>query len=134
MRVTVKHPLGQVMLVMCSLALCACNGRKEESPVIPPVTSPLSGEYIGFGIINASFTHIIAEPEETSASLGYLRRGSLVRVIERRVITGAGGSRSWVLAEGPPRGWLQEDVMDVYDSEDRAKTASNLWFEESASP
>jgi len=57
-------------------------------------------------------------------SLGYLRRGSLVRVIERRTITGAGKPRSWVLTEGPPQGWLREDVMDIYASESQAKTAS----------
>jgi hypothetical protein len=133
MRVTVKYPLGQVILVMCFFTLCACSGKKEEIPVIPPVTSPLSREYIGFGVINVSFTHVTAEPDEDSSSLGYLRRGSLTRVIERRIITSAKGSMSWVLAEGPPQGWLREEVMDIYDSENQAKTAANLWFGESIS-
>jgi len=112
------------MLLIYGLALCACGGKNEESLVIPPVTSPLSSEYIGFAVINVSFTHVRAQPEEGSVSLGYLRRGSLVRVIERRIITGAEGPRSWVLTEGPPQGWLREDVMDVYNSESQARTAS----------
>jgi hypothetical protein len=124
MRMTAKYPFGQAMLLMYGLFLCACYGKKEESPVIPPVTSPLSGEYIGFAVINVSFTHVMAQPEEGSESLGYLRRGSLVRVIERRTITSTGGPRTWVLTEGPPRGWLREDVMDIYGSESQAKTAS----------
>ena len=133
MRVTAKHPISQAMLLICCLALCACSEKREESPVIPPVTSPLSREYIGFGVINASFTHITENPEEGSVSVGYLRRGSLVRVIERRIITGAQGPLSWILAEGSPRGWIREDMMDIYNSESQARTASNLWFEESVS-
>ena len=112
------------MLLIYGLALCACGGKNEESLVIPPVTSPLSSEYIGFAVINVSFTHVTAQPEEGSVSLGYLRRGSLVRVIERRIVTSAEGPRFWVLTEGPPRGWIREDVMDIYGNESQAKTAS----------
>jgi hypothetical protein len=32
---------------------------------------------------------------------------------------------SWVLIDGQQRGWLKEDVMDIYDNESQAKTASD---------
>ena len=112
------------MILACGLALSACNGRKEDNPVIPPVTSPLSNNYIGFAVINVSYTGVRAEPEEGSPSIGYLRRGSLVRVIERRTIIRSGSSVSWVFAEGNYRGWLKEEEMDIYSSESRARTAS----------
>jgi len=125
MRITVKHGLGQLLLVLCFAALCACVKKTEENPVIPPVTSPLSTGYIGFGVITASFTHISAEPAEDSESIGYLRRGSLVRVLRRQTVKSGGAFASWVLTEGNQRGWLKEEVLDIYENENQAKTASD---------
>ncbi|MCL2066667.1 MAG: hypothetical protein FWG99_04300 [Treponema sp.] len=126
MRVADKYNLGQAMVFLSIIAifLCACNGKKEDNPVVPPVTSPLSKDYIGYGVITSSFTHVLAEPTEDSASLGYLRRGTLVRVLRRRIVNNAGGMRSWVLTDTEHNGWLTEDVMDIYDNESRARTAA----------
>jgi len=106
------------------MALCACGPKKEEIPVIPPETSPLSRDYIGFGVITESFTHITAEPSQDSRDIGYLRRGSLVKIIRRRIIRTESGFTSWVFTDGSQQGWLRENVMDIYESEDQAKTAS----------
>jgi hypothetical protein len=132
MRVTIKCALGQALLIIAFLTICQCSAKKEEAPIIPPITSPLSGDCIGYGVIIDSYTHITGEPAEGGVSLGYLRRGSLVRVLRRQIIKTANGSVSWVLADsnsqsfplGFPSGWLKEEVMDIYDSESRAKTAA----------
>ena len=100
--------------------------KKEEMTVSPPVTSPLSREYIGYGVITASFTHITGDPTESSPSLGYLRRGSVVRIIKRQSV--GRNFDSWVQleTEDNERGWLKEDIMNIYNSESQAKTASEL--------
>jgi len=113
-----------MFFLLCFFCLYSCTANKEEMPVIPPLTSPLSGEYIGFGVIKDSFTHVTAEPSEDSESYGYMRRGSLVKIISRQVIRTSGGFASWVLVEGPPDGWLKEEVMDIYGSAGQAETAS----------
>jgi hypothetical protein len=124
MRITVKHILGQLLLLITVMSIMACNARKDETPVIPPVTSPLSRDYIGYGVITASFTHITAEPAEDSSSLGYLRRGSLVRIIKRQTVRTNNIFEFWVQVDGVLNGWLKEDVMDIYNNESQAKTAS----------
>ncbi|MCL2243730.1 MAG: hypothetical protein FWC03_04590 [Treponema sp.] len=106
------------------MILCSCNAGKEETPIIPPLTSPLSRDYIGFGVITASFTHVTAEPADDSVSMGYLRRGSVVRVLRRQAIRTGGSFVSWVLIEGNQQGWLKEEVLDIYESEGQAKTAA----------
>jgi hypothetical protein len=121
MRITAIYIIGQLLLL---LALCTCTAKKEEASVIPPVTSPFSKDYIGFGVITESFTHILSDPIEDSVSTGYLRRGSLVRILRRQTIKNAGFFTSWVLIEGGQHGWLKEEVMDIYDNENQAKTAS----------
>ena len=121
MRITAIHILGQLLLL---LVLCGCSVKKEESSVIPPVTSPFSKDYIGFGVIKESFTHVLSDPNEDSSSIGYIRRGSLVKILRRQTVKNANVFTSWVLIEGDRHGWLKEEVMDIYDSENQAKTAS----------
>lgn len=94
--------------------------------MLPPSTPPLSRPVIGYGVVNVSYTHLVEEPGEGELSLGYLRRGSLIRVLERRAGKNA---ESWVLVEGPfpqghERGWLRESVVDIYDNEFQANTAA----------
>ncbi|MCL2764862.1 MAG: hypothetical protein FWD40_06230 [Treponema sp.] len=135
MRIAIKHALGQLCLLSCIIfIICSCGINRDETPVIPPETSPLSGDYIGFGVITSSFTHITSDPSEDSSSLGYLRRGTLVRIIRRQVLRTPEGFVSWVLTDGnhddnfrlsnSMTGWLKEEVMDIYNNESQARTAS----------
>jgi len=135
MRILSKRPQGQLsiipalfLILISALVLFSCGGKKEEIPVVPPVTNPLTKDYIGFGVIKDSFTHITADPIEDSKSLGYLRRGSLVKVVRRQIVKTGDGFVSWVLtdtgASSVQQGWLKEEVMDIYNNESQAKTAS----------
>jgi hypothetical protein len=92
---------------------------------------PLSRKEIGYGVINVSYTHMADKPDSRSLSLGYLRRGSVVRVLERRAgaaVADQTNPESWVLVEShqtpDSRGWLPELVIDLYSTEAQARTAS----------
>ena len=111
----------------------ACSRSTDELPVIPPETYPLVRECIGYGVVNVSFTHLLSEPSSSGVSRDYLRRGTVVRILERRPVTGRGTTESWVLVEGnyqgsaaPSYGWLPETTVEIYDNEPRAKTASKV--------
>jgi len=92
--------------------------------VSPPLTFPLSQSYIGYGVINVSYTRVNAGIEESGASTGYLRQGSVVRIIERRMVKNEGKTETWVLVEGSAKGWLKESLMDIYGNESQAITAA----------
>ena len=153
MKIKLNCCYGQVCWVFFLLCVfIACNVKKEEAPVIPPLSSPLSQPYIGFGVVNVSYTRVNSEPADQpapmsaitpaawtaeddpaeTASPGYLRRGAIVRIHERRLVrdrsvagNAAGGSgESWVLVEGASKGWLKESLVDVYETELQARTAS----------
>jgi hypothetical protein len=120
-----------LFLLLVSVFFFGCNRSPSELPVLPPATHPLTREFIGFGVVIISFTHILSEPGSTGASQGYLRRGTVVRVIERRQINNLGRSELWVLVEGNYKtpgsvscGWLDEATLVIYDRESRALTAS----------
>lgn len=121
-----------ILLIFVSL-FSGCRRQSEELPLIPPTTPPLTREYIGFAVVNVSFTHLLDKPG--GVSQGYLRRGTVVRIIERSI--DRTNSESWIFAEGNyqtnsntpgstavTRGWLQESTVDIFDNESQANTAS----------
>ena len=125
MKIRRKYIIGQVWFAaFVSLSLIACNLKKEEIVVSPPVTFPLSQSYIGYGVINVSFTRLSVSIEESGSSAGYLRQGSVVRIIERRLVKNEGKTETWVLVEGDAKGWLKESLIDIYGNESQAVTAS----------
>jgi len=135
MRIPAKYTLGQLTFLLLFFCLfLSCAAKEDALPVVPPVTSPLTGGYIGFGVITESFTHISLDPLENSASMGYLRRGSLVKVLRRQILNVSGNFISWVLIDAEQsssssgrievlQGWLKEEVMEIYNNESQARTA-----------
>jgi hypothetical protein len=101
-----------------------CRRSSDEIPVMPPETNPLAREYIGYGVVTVSFTHVLTEPDPKGVSQGYLRRGTVVPIVERRQLNNQGKPELWVLTEGNYRGWLQVTALEIYENESRANTAS----------
>jgi hypothetical protein len=86
----------------------------------------------------------VDKPDNRGLSLGYLRRGSVVRVLERRIggqgAAGQGtagqasqsteGAELWALVEGrdgmslDSQGWLPESALDIYPTAAQAQTAA----------
>jgi hypothetical protein len=94
------------------------------------------------------------EPGREGLSLGYLRKGSLVKIIERRSVNSRGNIEVWVFIDGTgqdssepgqsgrlpsgrlpsgwlpsgwlPSGWLNESAVDIYDNQAKALTASDV--------
>ena len=109
----------------------ACERATQELPPEPLVNHVLSREAIGYGVVIVSFSHLLDEPGSGGVSQGHLRRGTVVRIMERRRIIDRGNAELWVLAETngqlpgmPPSGWLPEAAVEIFDSEPRADTAA----------
>jgi hypothetical protein len=128
-RVFQKPP---VLFLFMPVLLFSCQRSSGGLPLTPPPTHPLVRDFIGYGVVNTSFTHIMDEPGRESVSIGYLRKGALVKIIERRAVSGRENAEFWVYIDGMNQvtfepgtaGWLNESALDVYDSKARALTAS----------
>jgi len=121
-----------IIVLLFSISFSGCGRSSEEIPVTPPITHPLTREYIGYGVVNVSFAHLLDEPGTNGVSRGYLRRGTVVRILERRPVINRTNSESWIFVEGNyssavlSPGWLLEATVEVYDNESRAITASKV--------
>lgn len=118
----IRYGYGCCLTVL--MLFLSCARSSEEIPVLPPPTHPLSRSLIGYGVISASYTHVVDMPSQRGISLGYLRRGSVVPVVERRYINNQGTAESWIMVDGNYRGWLKEEVIAIYDHEAQAQTAA----------
>jgi hypothetical protein len=115
--------------LLFALALCSSCRRDDAGLRAPPPTPPLSRPVIGYGVIAASYTHVTAEPDPSGLSLGYLRQGAIVEVVERRSVSREGAAEFWVFVspragEGAYRGWLRESLVQIYDNLSQAETAA----------
>jgi hypothetical protein len=115
---------GQGLVLAALLVTGACSRAGNAIPLQPPPTPPLSRPVIGYGVISAAFIHLMAEPGGDGASTGYLRKSSIVEVLERRAIARNGAWETWVLVRGTHRGWLREREIRVFDNEAQARTAT----------
>ncbi|MDR1178243.1 MAG: hypothetical protein LBK64_05400 [Spirochaetaceae bacterium] len=106
--------------------LGSCGERVREKPIVLPASPILSRDFIGYGVIIVSYTHVLDQPRSGAPSQGYVRRGSIVRVLERLLVRTNGEGVPWVFVEGVYRGWLEESNIQIYDNESRAKTAAEL--------
>ncbi|MCL1994446.1 MAG: hypothetical protein FWG66_16000 [Spirochaetes bacterium] len=120
MRVRQRHIILSVAFFV--LILASCGRRQDERSIMPPASFPLSRDYVGYGVVSASFIHIMEEPVGSSESLGILRRGTSVRIVERRII----GQQAWLKIEAEQNGWVTEEVMEIFYSEGRARTAAQI--------
>jgi hypothetical protein len=124
MRVGVSSYYGQVLVFIAAFTLEACSHRVDEMPFTPPPIPPLTRFVIGYGVISNSYTPMQNDPTPESVSLGYLRRGSVVEVLERRIITTRGVPKAWILVNTTYRGWIREEGVQIYVNEAQAITAS----------
>jgi hypothetical protein len=123
-----------VLVFLVCLVSFSCDRSADEIPLEPPPTHPLVRDFIGFGVVNTSFTHISDKPGAEGISQGYLRKGSLVKIVERRSVNNQENVAFWVYIDGSyqsgselvSNGWLRESALDIYDSEAKALTASEI--------
>jgi hypothetical protein len=137
-RNVIVFPKPLMALLAGAALLFSCERASEEAPSpLPPPTHPLIRDFIGYGVVNTSFTHIMDEPGQEGLSRGYFRKGALVKIIERRAVASRGNIEFWVFIDGTnqgtsepdtsepgPGGWLNESAVDIYDNKAKALTAS----------
>jgi hypothetical protein len=138
---TMKSIMGsgrfaQVSALLFVVFVCfACSPRTDRI-VSPPETPPLSPQTIGYAVIGVSYARILSEPEDGAVSLGVASGGTVLKILERRLIRKSQGASSggktpesaeaeyWLLTEGSHTGWIPAGQAFIYESEEKARTAA----------
>ncbi len=113
-----------VLAAVMTISLISCNRLKQDTLIVPPSSPPLTRSVIGYGVLTHSYTHVLDQPRQGAVSLGYIREGTVVPVLERRSAEDNNKIESWVLVKGVYEGWLKEEYIVVYENEAQAKTAA----------
>jgi hypothetical protein len=126
MRVGALPRLGQGLAFIVIILFGSCRRAPETLSLVPPPTPPLSRSVIGYGVISSSYTQVLNEPSPESVSLGHLRRGAVVEILERRIINFRETPESWIRVNQVYRGWIKEEGVQIYVNEAQAMTASEI--------
>jgi hypothetical protein len=141
----------KLRLLLLIVVLASCKKPEEDLTIIVGATPILSKTSIAYGLVENSFAHILDEPSPQGASRALLRKGDIVRVVERRLVSttqpvqsGGGSSGSAASARGaqstagtpvgkiwmrietlspPVSGWLADDALLLYPSLLKAENA-----------
>jgi hypothetical protein len=124
MKIRFFKKYSQVIILLCPVILAACIRNTSEEPIILPQSPPLSRLEIGYGVVNSSYTHVMDKPDKGGVSPGYLRRGSIVKVLERVSVRNRETSETWLLVSGAFEGWIVEEAVNIYSNEAQARTAA----------
>jgi hypothetical protein len=126
MRVGVSPLSRQGIIFFIIILLGSCIKSGDDLPLAPPATPPLSRSVIGYGVISNSYTQVLNEPSPESVSLGYLRQGAVVEILERRMINAREKAEPWIRVNNMYRGWIKEEGVQIYVNEAQAMTASEI--------
>jgi hypothetical protein len=125
------RPVCVFLLPVCLYAalispafLSSCKRSSPEEDITLPVTPPLSRPAIGYGVANSNYTRILDKQGNDGKSIGFLRKGQIVEVLERRPLLVNEKAEMWVRVSGVYSGWLKESELQVYSTMPQAVTAS----------
>ncbi|MDR2842754.1 MAG: hypothetical protein LBV52_06095 [Spirochaetaceae bacterium] len=116
--------MNKRVILVFAVLLFSCTRASTEYEIKLPETPPLSRPVIGYGVIGTNYTHVLDKQDVNGKSLGFLRKGAIVEVIERRSVLHGGVPESWVFVKGTYSGWLLTKDMRIFPSLAQAKTAS----------
>lgn len=107
----------------------SCGEKDLPVDLEPPPTPVLTAES-QWAVANSTYVRIMAEPDAKSDVDGILRMGDIVEVISK--VGEKDGRTYWLGVVNPGDrnvGWVPDARLDVYDSPDRARTASEVFKE-----
>lgn len=108
------------------LLLGSCTPGNSGNLVTPPPTPPLSRNAVAYALVQTAYVNVLDTPENTGVSVAYFRQGTILKVLERRMVKNNDTPVSWVLVQegNSKKGWVLESALRVYDTEEQAKTAA----------
>jgi len=104
------------------ILLCGCSPKAE---FMPPSAPPLSRSVLGYAVVNVSYSQVMDKPSNDGVTLGIVSKSTILTVLERRLIREGENRQYWVLTEGTYYGWLPEESLVVYDTQEKAQTAAS---------
>lgn len=115
--------LKYIIVCFAAVFTTSCFLADPIKSLKPPATFPLSRSVVGYVIITDSYTQLLDKVGSDAVSLGVLRQGTILPVLERRMYTINDKMEVWLQVSSKEIGWIKETVGRVFDTEAQAETA-----------
>ncbi|MFQ3547303.1 MAG: hypothetical protein SNJ56_03115, partial [Termitinemataceae bacterium] len=112
------------IIVLISTLFTGCSLFERTVPVTPPATFQLSRQNLGYAVVQNTYTQLLDSCEASGVSLGILRQGTMLEILERRFVQTGGSIQNWIRVDNNgEKGWVREEVVLVFPRKEQA-----LWF------
>lgn len=118
-----KRPISFVIIFYVSLSFASCYIYNPHKQLYPPPTFPLSRTVLGYIVITDSYTQLLDHIGTKGVSLGILRKGTILPVLERKIIKGETGVERWIYVDAEEKAWIRASSGLIFQTEAQAKTA-----------
>jgi len=107
--------LLEIAIIISSLGTnVSCFLSNPAKELHPPPTFPLSRTVLGYVVITDSFTQLLDRPGSEGVSLGVLRKGTILPVLERRMVQDNNQAERWIFVSAAEKGWVRESAGQVF--------------------
>lgn len=115
-------------IILSGFFLLSCTPETKIDDLIPPPTPVLTSQS-RWGLISKAYVKLLAKPASNADVNALLRKGDIVEI---EIIRNQKGSSSyWIKIHEPTtdiKGWMQDDDLEMYESELQARIAGNNHF------
>jgi len=118
-----KRLFASISILLLSLMISSCFLSPPDKQLSPPATFPLSRTLLGYVLITDSYTQLLDRRGNDGGALGVLRKGTILPVIERRIMSGDEKTEIWLYVAAEEKGWIRESSGQLFQTETQAKTA-----------
>jgi hypothetical protein len=115
-----RFSLG-IGLSLLALFFASCSGKRSlESIELPP--TPVISETDRYGLILDPYISLRDQPGETGVTVAHARRGDIMAVLGKKLVSESGESEVWVNLES---GWVNEQSIQLFSGKDKAENAAS---------
>jgi len=117
--------MKKIIIAFLALFIFSCSEEPMKEDISMPST-PLLTASSRWGVVSSSYIRITEKNDRLNSIIATLRKGDIVEVLSRESDKENGTSGYWFeVRSGEISGVVPEEMIDLYDSKEKAENASS---------
>lgn len=116
--------MKRFFIIMLTLSALSCRKESFNENIDMPSTPVLTASS-RWGVVDSSYVSVTSKEDRHNKIIATLRKGDIVEVLSRETEKGSNSSEYWYeIRSGNIHGVVPEEFIDLYDSREKAVSAS----------
>lgn len=117
--------MKRILIAALALFILSCAEEDFNEEIAMPSTPVLTASS-RWGVVSGSYIRITDKEDRHNMIIATLRKGDIVEILSRETEKDSGSSTYWYeVRAGEIHGVVPEGMIDLYDSKEKARNASD---------